>query len=114
MFRLMSILTMRSCCIHLNSNFHGRNLLDFINGTSKKITRRNVTLGGQSLRRLLIKSTWEQEKNQAGNIKAIFQGTEINLKLFFIVLLSVILGKCSSLIRNLVLRIFDSGVLKYL
>ena len=73
-----------------------------------------MTLGGQSLRGFLIKFTWEQQKNQAMNIKAIFQDTKINLKLFFIVLLSVILIKCSSLIRNLILRIFDNGVLKYL
>ena len=70
-----------------------------------------MTLGGQSLRSLLIKFMWKQQKNQAGNIKAIFQDTEINLKLFFIVLLSVILGKCSSLIRNLMLHIFDNGIL---
>ena len=73
-----------------------------------------MTLGGQFLRSLLIKFTWEQLKNQVVKIKAIFQDTEINLKLFFIVLLSVILGKCSSLIRNLILRIFDNGVLKCL
>ena len=42
-----------------------------------------MTLGGQSLRSLLIKFMWKQQKNQAGNIKAIFQDTEINLKLFF-------------------------------
>ena len=72
-----------------------------------------MTLGGQSLRSLLIKFTWEQQKKQAGNIKAILQDTEINLK-FFIGLLPVILGKCSSLIRNFILRIFDNGLLKYL
>ena len=69
-----------------------------------------MTLGGKSLHRLLIKFTWEQQKNQAGNIKAIFQDTEINLKLFFIVSLSLILGKYRSLNRNLILRIFDNCV----
>ena len=59
-----------------------------------------MTLGGQSLRSLLIKFTREQQNNQAGNIKAIFQDTKINRKLFFIVSLSVIIGKCSSLIRK--------------
>ena len=73
-----------------------------------------MTLGGQSLRSLLMKFTWKQQKNQAGNVKAIFQDTKINRKLFFIILLSVILGKCNSLIRDLILSIFDSGVLKYL
>ena len=73
-----------------------------------------MTLGGQSLRSLLMKFTWKQQKNQAGNVQAIFQDTKINLKLFFIILLSVILGKCNSLIRDLILSIFDSGVLKYL
>ena len=73
-----------------------------------------MTLGGQSLCRLLIKFMWEQQKNQARNLKAIFQDTKINQKLFFIVLLSVILGKYSLLIRNLILCIFDNGVLQYL
>ena len=73
-----------------------------------------MMLGGQSLHSLLIKFMWEQQKNQARNIQAIFQHTEINLKLFFIFSLSVILGKCSSLIRNLIFRVFDNGVLKYL
>ena len=73
-----------------------------------------MTLGGQSLRSLLIKFTREQQKNQAGNIKAIFQDAKINLKLFFIVSLSVLIGKCSSLIRSMVLGIVDNGVLKYL
>ena len=73
-----------------------------------------MTLGGQSLCRLLIKFMWEQQKNQARNLKAIFQDTKINLKLFFIVLLSVILGKYSLLIRNLILCIFDNGILQYL
>ena len=73
-----------------------------------------MTLGEQSLHSLLIKFTRKQQKNQAGNLKAIFQDTKINLKLFFIVLPSVILRKCSSLIRNLILHIFDNGVLKYL
>ena len=31
------------------------------------------------------KFMWEQQENQTGNIKAIFQDTKINLKLFFIV-----------------------------
>ena len=73
-----------------------------------------MTLGGQSLCRLLIKFMWEQQKNQARNLKAIFQDTKINLKLFFIVLLSVILGKSPLLIRNLILCIFDNGILQYL
>ena len=73
-----------------------------------------MTLGEQSLHTLLIKFTRKQQKNQAGNLKAIFQDTKINLKLFFIVPSSVILRNCSSLIRNLILRIFDNGVLKYL
>ena len=73
-----------------------------------------MMLGGQSLHSLLIKFMWEQQRNQTGNIKAIFQDTKINLKLFFNVSLSVILGKCSSLIRNLIFRVFDNGVLKYL
>ena len=72
-----------------------------------------MMLGGQFLCSLLIKFLLEQQKNEAGNIKAIFQDTKINLKLFFIVSLSVILGKCSSLIRNLILCIFDNGILKY-
>ena len=42
-----------------------------------------MTLGPQSLCNLLMKFTWEQQKNQAGNIKATFQDTKINLKLFF-------------------------------
>ena len=42
-----------------------------------------MMLGGQSLCSLLIKFTWEQQKNQARDIKAIFQDTKINLKLFF-------------------------------
>ena len=99
---------MRSYCIHLNSNICIRNLLDFINGTCELITQQNITLGRQSLRSLLIKFTWEQQKNQTGNIK----DTEIYLKLFFIVSVSVIIGKCSLLIRNLILRVFDNGVLK--
>ena len=33
---------MISYYIHLNSNFHIRNLLDFINGTCEIITRRNM------------------------------------------------------------------------
>ena len=73
-----------------------------------------MTLGEQSLHSLLIQFTREQQKNQAGNLKAIFQDTKISLKLFFIVLPSVILRKRSSLIRNLILHIFENGVLKYL
>ena len=73
-----------------------------------------MTLGEQSLHSLLIQFTREQQKNQAGNLKAIFQDTKISLKLFFIVLPSVILRKSSSLIRNLILHIFENGVLKYL
>ena len=73
-----------------------------------------MTLGGQSLCRLLIKFMWEQQKNQARNLKAIFQDTEINLKLFFIVLLSVILGKYNLLTRNFILCVFDNDVLQYL
>ena len=73
-----------------------------------------MTLGEQSLHSLLIQFTREQQKNQAGNLKAIFQDTKISLKLFFIVLASVILRKSSSLIRNLILHIFENGVLKYL
>ena len=73
-----------------------------------------MTLGGQSLCRLLIKFMWEQQKNQARNLKAIFQDTKINLKLFFIVLLSVILGKYSLLTRNFILCVFDNDVLQYL
>ena len=73
-----------------------------------------MTLGGQSLRSLIIKFMWEQQKNQAGNIKAIFQHTKINIKLFFIILLSVVLGKCGSLIKNLIVHIFDNDILKYL
>ena len=63
---------MRSYHIHLNSNFHIRNLLDLINRTCEIIARQNMTLGGQSLRSLLIKFTWEQQKNKAGNLKAIY------------------------------------------
>ena len=70
--------------------------------------------GGNLYAAFLIKFTSVQQKKQAGNIKAVLQDTAVNLKLFFIVLLPVILGKCSSLIRNLILRIFDNGVLKYL
>ena len=73
-----------------------------------------MTLGGQSLCGLLIKFMWEQQKNQAGNIKAIFEHTKINTKLFFIISLSVILGKCGSLIRNFIVHIFNNDILKYL
>ena len=79
---------MRSNYLHLYSNFHIQNLLDFINGTCETITRRNMNLGGQSLRSPLIKFAWEQQENQAGNTKAIFQDTKINLTLFVIILLS--------------------------
>ena len=103
---------MRSNYLHLYSNFHIQNLLDFINGTCETITRRNMNLGGQSLRSPLIKFAWEQQENQAGNTKAIFQDTKINLTLLsFCYLIS---GKCSSLIRNLILQIFENGVSKYL
>ena len=39
-----------------------------------------MTLGGQSLCGLLIKFTWEQQKNQAMNINAIFQDAICNVK----------------------------------
>ena len=61
-----------------------------------------MNLGGESLRSPLIKFSWEQQENQAANTKAIFQDTKINLTLFVIISLSVISGKCSSLIRNLI------------
>ena len=63
---------MRSYYIHLNSNLNIQNLLDLINGTCEIITRQNMTLEGQSLRSLFIKFTWEQQKNKAGNLKAIY------------------------------------------
>ena len=46
--------------------------------------------------------------------KAIFQDTNINLKLFFIVSPSALLRKCNLLFRNLILHIFDNAILKFL
>ena len=54
---------MISYYIHLNSNFHIRNLLDFINGTCEIITRRNMTLGGNYFAGSVVEKSGRESKD---------------------------------------------------